>query len=144
MSMPVRKVEAVMGHPRYTKEQIAMRGKAIYEQEIRAQLEPRRNGQYLVINVETGEYEIDEDERTVSQRAYARHPGAPLYGMRIGCEAWGRIGWRGLTGTPCAAVVVAVTRPSANSISSPCPGLIAGATRPNGGRSKATRRIRNI
>jgi hypothetical protein len=87
-----------MGHPRYTKEEIAARGKAIYEQKLRAELEPRQNGQYLVINVETGEYEVGEDERAVSQRAYARYPGAPLYGMRIGCGAWGRIARRGAAG----------------------------------------------
>ena len=51
-----------MGHPHYTKEEIAARGQAIYEQRIRPQVEPARNGQYLVINVETAEYEIDADE----------------------------------------------------------------------------------
>lgn len=80
-----------MGHPYYTKEEIAARGQAIYQQRIRPQVEPARDGQYLVINVETGEYEIDADEATVSERAYARHPGAPLYGMRVGRAAWGHI-----------------------------------------------------
>jgi hypothetical protein len=83
--------ERPMGHPYYTKEEIAARGQAIYEQRIRPQVEPAQNGKYLVINVETAEYEIDADEATVSERAYARYPGAPLYGMRIGCPAWGHI-----------------------------------------------------
>lgn len=81
-----------MGHPRYTKEEIAARGKAIYEQQIRPRVGPEHDGEYLVINVETGEYEIDADKVAVAQRAYARHPGAPLYGMRVGCRAWGHIG----------------------------------------------------
>jgi hypothetical protein len=85
-----------MGHPRYTKEEIAARGKALYERHLGAQLEPQHRGAYLVINVETGEYLIDEDEVAASKRAYAQYPGAPLYGMRIGPEAWGRIGWRGV------------------------------------------------
>jgi hypothetical protein len=84
-----------MGHPHYTKEEIAARGQAIYEQQIRPQVEPAQNGSYLVINIETGEYELDADEGTVSQRAYARYPGAPLYGMRIGSPAWGQIKWGG-------------------------------------------------
>jgi hypothetical protein len=84
-----------MGHPRYTKEEIAARGKALYEQQLCAQLEPQHRGEYLVINVETGEYLLDEDEAAASKRAYAQYPGAPLYGMRIGGEAWGRIGWCG-------------------------------------------------
>jgi hypothetical protein len=83
-----------MGHPRYTKEEIAARGRAIYEQQIRSRVEPGQVGQYLVINIETGEYEVDEDDFAVSRRAYARFPGAPLFGMRIGCPVWGRIGLR--------------------------------------------------
>src|SRR5438105_1198509 len=70
-----------MSHPQYTKEQIAARGKAIYEQQIRSHVEPEHTGEYLVINIDTGEYEIDKDKAAVSERAYARYPGAPLYGM---------------------------------------------------------------
>jgi hypothetical protein len=84
-----------MGHPRSTKEEIAARGKAIYEQQIRGKVEPEHIGKYLVIDVETGEYETDEDGVAVSQRAYAKRPGALLFGMRIGYPAWGRIGLRG-------------------------------------------------
>jgi hypothetical protein len=88
-----------MSHPRYTKEQIAARGKEIYEQ-IRSQVEPQHVGKYLVINIDTGEYEMGEDKLAVSERAYARFPGAPLYGMRIGCRSWGHIGSRGETPEP--------------------------------------------
>ena len=83
-----------MGGRTYTKEEIAARGTAIYEH-LRPQLEPEHTGKYLVINIETGEYEMDENDVAVSQRAYAKYPGAPLYGMRIGSRAWGRIGPRG-------------------------------------------------
>jgi hypothetical protein len=84
-----------MGHPRYSKEEIAARGQAIYDQQIRPQVEPGQIGEYLVINIETGDYEVDEDDAAVSQRAYARFPGAPLFGMRIGYPAWGQIGLQG-------------------------------------------------
>src|SRR5205809_157007 len=47
-----------MPHPRYTKEQIAERGKEIYDQQIRSHVETIHTGKYLVINIETGEYEI--------------------------------------------------------------------------------------
>ena len=89
-----------MSHPRYTKEQIAARGKAIYEQQIRSHVGTNHTGEYLVINIETGEYEIDKDKVAVSQRAYDRYPGAPLYGMRIGCRSWGQIGSREATPEP--------------------------------------------
>jgi hypothetical protein len=84
-----------VGHPRYTAEEIAARGEAIYEQQIRPKVEPEHAGRYLAINIETGDYEIDADEADLCRRAYARFPGAPLYGMRIGSRAWGRIGSHG-------------------------------------------------
>jgi hypothetical protein len=84
----------IMGHPLYTKEEIAARGKALYSEQIRSKVEPEHVGKYLVIDVETGEYEMDADGNAASQRAYARRPGAPLFGMRIGYPAWGRIGLR--------------------------------------------------
>ena len=47
-----------MGHPRYTKEEIAARGQAIYEQRIRAKVEPEHIGKFLIIDIETGDYEL--------------------------------------------------------------------------------------
>jgi hypothetical protein len=84
-----------LGHPRYSKEEIAAQGQAIYDQQIRPRMEPEHVGHYLVIDIETGHYEMDEDADAVCRRAYARFPGAPLYGMRIGSRAWGRIGGHG-------------------------------------------------
>jgi hypothetical protein len=89
-----------MGHPRYTREEIAARAKALYEQQIRALVEPQHVGKYLVINVETGEYELDADDEAVSRRAYEKYPGAALYGMRVGYPAWGRIGSPGAVPAP--------------------------------------------
>ena len=48
----------------------------------------------LVINIDTGEFEIDADHLTASNRAAAKHPGAPLYAMRIGSPTLGRLGSR--------------------------------------------------
>ena len=74
--------------------EIVQRGKALYEQQIRAQVEAGNFGKVLVINVNTGEYEIDPDHLTASSRSAAKFPGAPLYAMRIGAPALGRIGSR--------------------------------------------------
>jgi hypothetical protein len=80
-----------MGHPVYSTEQIAALGREIYEKQLRQQLEPDNVGKYLVIDVETGEYEMDEDGERASLRAREKRPGSARYGMRIGCRAWGRI-----------------------------------------------------
>lgn len=83
-----------MAHPQYSTEEIVRRGKALYEQQLRAQVEAGNSGKVLVINVETGEYEMDKDHLAASDRAAAKYPGAPLYAMRIGSPALGRLGAR--------------------------------------------------
>lgn len=81
-----------MGHPRYTTEEIARRGREIYEQRLRQELEPDNIGKFLVIDIETGEYEIDEDDLAASMRAYHKKPDGARYGMRIGYPTAGTIG----------------------------------------------------
>jgi hypothetical protein len=81
-----------MPHPRYTAEEIVRRGKMLYNESVRAAVEETNHGKYLVINIETGEYEVDEDQLAASERALARRPGAALYGTRIGYQTVGRIG----------------------------------------------------
>ena len=85
-----------MDHPQYTKEEVAARGRVIYEQQIRAKVEPEHVGKFLVIDIETGEYEMDEDGEAASMRAYQKKPSGARYGMRIGYPAWGRIGSHGV------------------------------------------------
>ena len=74
--------------------EIVERGTRIYEDRLRAILEPQHNGKYVVIDVETGEYELDDDHLAASDRAAARRPGAPLYATRVGSRSLGRIGGR--------------------------------------------------
>lgn len=83
-----------MDDPRYTGEEVAARGRAIYEERIRASVEPEHVGKFLVIDIETGEYEMDADDIAVMKRAAQKHPADVLYGMRIGYPTMGRIGAR--------------------------------------------------
>jgi hypothetical protein len=88
-----------MGQPRFTRDEVAARARAIYDQQIRAQVEPEHIGKFLVIDIETGDYEMDEDDVTAMKRAAQKHAADALYGMRIGYRTMGRIGAR-LTGAP--------------------------------------------
>ena len=81
-----------VGHPRYTAEEIVARAKALYEQEIRAKVEADNKGKYLVIDIETGDYEIDEDHFAASRRAAEKHPDGARFAMKIGYQTMGRIG----------------------------------------------------
>ena len=84
-----------MGHPRYTTEEIAARGKAIYDAQIRAKVEPQYTGKFLIIDIETGDYEMDEDEFAASRRAHDKHPDGAFFGLRVGYRTSGTIGASG-------------------------------------------------
>jgi hypothetical protein len=81
-----------MSHPRYSSDEIARRGQALYDQDIRVQVEAAHRGKFLVLDIETGEYELDESELAALQRAKAKNPGAALYILRIGYSAAYRLG----------------------------------------------------
>lgn len=87
-----------MGHPRFSKDEIVDRGIVIYQQQLRDKLEPQYIGKFLIIDIETGDYELDDDDVLAYKRAKAKHPDGARFGMRIGYRASGTIG-NALSGT---------------------------------------------
>jgi len=81
-----------MGHPRFSTDEIVARGKEIYEKQLKSTLEPQNLGKFLVIDIETGEYEMDEDDLTAALRAYQKKPEGARYEMQIGYATSGTIG----------------------------------------------------
>ena len=81
-----------MEQTRYSKSQIAQRAKALYEQGIRAKVEPTYVGQFLALDIESGDYEIDRIDINAINRNRAKHPDAVIYLFRIGYEAAYSIG----------------------------------------------------
>ncbi len=69
--------------PRYTKEEFARRGDAIYENELRS-VEAGNEGKFVAIDIETGAYEVDSDELAASDRLLTRVPNAQIWLRRIG------------------------------------------------------------
>ena len=77
-----------MPHPRLSDVEIDRRGQEVYEQFIRRKVETVENiGKQIVIDVETGDYEIDSDGLVASRRLLVKHPDAALFGARIGYDA---------------------------------------------------------
>jgi hypothetical protein len=77
-----------MGHPRYRGDEIARRGQELYDREIRRDVETEANiGKIISVDIETGDYEIDDDPIKAADRLFSRHPGAAIYGARIGYNA---------------------------------------------------------
>lgn len=81
-----------MPRAKYATDEVARRGRQLYEQRIRARVEDQHAGKFLVVDVTTGEYEVAEDDLQASDRALAKNPDAVLYGLRIGEPAAYRIG----------------------------------------------------
>lgn len=73
-------------------EELARRGQEYYDKFLRAELEPGHKGEFLVLEVESGEYELDADEAAALNRAMERHPDRVFYVLRVGHRAAHRIG----------------------------------------------------
>lgn len=83
---------------RLPKNVIGDRGVAIYEQKLRAILEPNSIGQFVAIDVETEDYEVASDPDVASDLLAARHPDAQILVERIGHKAvFHALGVRGLS-----------------------------------------------
>ena len=82
-----------MGHPRFSGEEICRRGQEWYKTTIQPQIDEQANrGKPLIIDIETGEYEIGDDSLTVTKRMLVRKPQAALYGVRVGYPTMAKAG----------------------------------------------------
>jgi hypothetical protein len=73
--------------PRYSKEEFAQRGDALYEAEIRSQVEEGNHGKIVAIDIETGAFELADDTIVATDRLYERVPDAQPWLIRIGHRA---------------------------------------------------------
>jgi hypothetical protein len=83
--------------PRYSKEEFARRGDAIYEKEILPRLTAKDVGKFLALDIETGDHEIASDEMKAGDKLRRRLPDAQIWIVRIGYASTRRFGagqWR--------------------------------------------------
>jgi hypothetical protein len=79
---------------RYSLEEFARRGDAIYEKEILPKLTAKDVGKFLAIDIETGQYEIAADEMRAGDKLLARRPEAQIWMVRVGYAATHTFGGR--------------------------------------------------
>jgi hypothetical protein len=72
--------------PRYSKEEFARRGDALYETKVRPNLKKKDDGKFVAIDIETGEYEIASKELLACARLRKRIPDPQIWLMRIGSK----------------------------------------------------------
>ena len=82
---------------KYPPAEISRRGKEIYERDLRAKVEPGNEGKIIVVDVDTGDYAIEDDDSVNAyQQLLKKRPDAALFGIRIGYPAAEKIGsWGG-------------------------------------------------
>lgn len=74
-------------------EAIAARDEEIY-QSLRDELESQYKGKVFVVDIETGNYEIDDEDLVATDRLLAKNPDAVTYGLRIGFGPIYKLGFR--------------------------------------------------
>lgn len=84
---------SLMHHPDLSSEEIAQRGKELYQQRLRTQVETADNiGKIIAIDLNTGDYAIDQDLLLACNRLKAKHPNALTWAERVGYDAVYAIG----------------------------------------------------
>ena len=84
-----------MTTPKYSIGEVCERGMRIYEEQIKPLVEPQENGKFIVIDVESGDYEIDEDSLAAGDRIRERRPDIVGFLGRVGYESAYSMGWGG-------------------------------------------------
>jgi hypothetical protein len=75
---------------------MAERGEAIFEKDIRPMLKRARKRDFVAIDIETGDDEVDADEMAACNRLRARIPGAQVWMRRVGSRAIRHFGGHGI------------------------------------------------
>ena len=78
--------------PHRTLDELAGLGGDIFDRQVRPALRPEDRGKFVAIEVETGDYEIDEDDYTAVTRLRSRNPAAEFWLMQAGYPTTYRMG----------------------------------------------------
>jgi hypothetical protein len=81
---------------RHSKEELARRGRELYESGIRQQVEAENEGKIVAIDIETGNFEVNETVVAATNLLFERNPDAQPFGIRIGHQAVYHFGSRSL------------------------------------------------
>ena len=73
-------------------DELAGLGAEIFDRQVRPALRPEDEGKFVAIDVETGDYEIHEDDYTAVARLRSRKPAADVWLMRAGFPTTYRMG----------------------------------------------------
>lgn len=78
--------------PRYSSEEFEVRGEEIFAREIQSKVAGEDPRKMVLIDIESGDFEVDFDELAASDRLRARRPEAQVWMRRVGSRISRRIG----------------------------------------------------
>ena len=84
--------------PAYSKDEFARRGDRAYERSVAPHLTAKDDGKFVAIDVDSGAYAIDADERRASELLRARVPEAQVWLRRVGSRYVRRFGGHARSG----------------------------------------------
>ena len=82
----------IASQPRYSREEFARRGQEIYLRDVLPFAQSNHQNEFVAIDIETGEYQIDQDDYTATEHLLIRQPNAQIWLARVGYAATYRVG----------------------------------------------------
>ena len=73
--------------PRLSRDDLARRGDETFALRVRPLLRPDDDGKFVAVDVESGAFEVDEDDHAAVSRLHLRVPGAQVWLVRAGHPA---------------------------------------------------------
>ena len=70
-----------------TPEELARLGSEVFDRHVRPVLRPEDDGKFVAIDIDSGDYEIDDDDYTAVTRLRTRRPSAEVWLGRVGQPA---------------------------------------------------------
>ena len=69
---------------RRTPEELARLAAEVFDRQVRPALRAEEDGKFVALELDTGDYELDEDDYAAVTRLRARHPAAEVWLGRVG------------------------------------------------------------
>jgi hypothetical protein len=76
----------------YSPAEIVRRGEEIFQRDIERLVANDHVGYFVVLDIESGDFELDKKDLSASVRLLARRPNAVTYAVRIGSRSAYRLG----------------------------------------------------
>jgi hypothetical protein len=74
------------------RDELATKGEEIYRRDVAPRLRPQDANKFVAIDVQSGSFEISDDDYTATERLLAGRPGARIWLARVGQPAAYRLG----------------------------------------------------